>query len=434
MYIYFLSFGCKVNLYETEFLKQSFEAAGYDIAQNEDDADAYVINSCTVTSSGDKKVRQTLSRLRRKHPHAVIALTGCFPQAFPEQAAALDADIIAGTKDRCRLHELFSRYITEHRKQFSVSAYSDDDGFEPMKMNGYERKTRAFVKIQDGCNRFCSYCIIPYARGRIRSKPLEALRAETNELAAKGYKEIVLTGINLCFYGESEGYNIADAVEVCCAVDGIERVRLGSLEPEKITDEVIARLSSQHKLCPQFHLSLQSGCDSTLMAMNRHYTSEEYADIVRRLRAAFPECAMTTDVMTGFPGETDEDFIKSLEFVKSIGFARVHVFPYSEREGTRAASMDGAVPMAVRHQRAGIMSRAAEQSARAYMENMVGKVYEVLFERENEPNFHRGYTANYTLVRIYRENDKKSLRNSIKCVRIKDVENDGCTGEILVSP
>ena len=430
MYIYFISFGCKVNLYETEYMKQTFEAAGFGIASEESEADGFVVNSCTVTGTGDKKVRQTLHRLRREYPDAVIALTGCLPQAFEEESRQLPADIITGTKERGRLHEHFAAFAAEGRRIVDVSAYTQTDGFESMKSSGYEKKTRAFVKIQDGCNQFCSYCIIPYARGRVRSKPLAELEAEVNELAENGYWEFVLTGINLCFYGGGEGMSLADAVEVCCKTDGIERVRLGSLEPEKISDEDIARMSSQEKLCPQFHLSLQSGCDRTLRAMNRRYTSAEYAELVEKLRLAFHDCAVTTDVMVGFPGETEEDFAESVEFARKIGFARVHVFPYSPRNGTKAAQMSGQVSAKVKAERAAVMAVEMRRSADDFLHKMVGKEFPILFERENEPNYYHGYTPNYTLVRIHRENDKKSLRNRIFCVKIIGVDNDGCIGEI----
>lgn len=430
MYIYFFSFGCKVNLYETEYMKQTFEAAGFGIASDEKEADGFVVNSCTVTGTGDKKVRQTLHRLRRDYPNAVIALTGCLPQAFEESARQLPADIITGTKGRGRLHEQFIAFASERRRIVDISSYSASDEFEPMQNSDYQKKTRAFVKIQDGCNQFCSYCIIPYARGRIRSKPIAELEAEVRTLAANGYKEIVLTGINLCFYGAGDNLGLADAVEVCCREEGIERVRLGSLEPEKISERDISRLAAQSKLCPQFHLSLQSGCDRTLAAMNRKYTSLEYAELVRRLRTAFPDCAVTTDIMTGFPGETAEDFAESLEFARSMEFARVHVFPYSVRSGTKAAEMGGQLPISVKAERAAVMAAEMQISSVNFLKKMVGKTVPVLFERENEPNYYHGYTPNYTLVRIHKENDKKSLRNRIFCVKIIGVDNNGCIGEI----
>lgn len=432
MNIHFKTFGCKVNLYETENMKQNFASHGYTISENEKNCDIYVINSCTVTESGDKKMFKELRRIRRENPDAVIAVTGCYPQAFPDEASALDeADIVTGTKNRSELLFIIENYLQTKEKQINVCGYSSGDLFEDMQNSGYTGNTRAFIKIQDGCNMFCSYCIIPYSRGRFRSKPPEKLRDETENLAKAGYHEIVLVGINLSFYGIEFGLRLADAVENVCSVEGVERVRLGSLEPEMISDEDIKRLSAQPKLCPQFHLSLQSGCGRTLKAMNRRYTPNDYETLVNKLRSNFDNCAITTDVMVGFPGETEEDFAESLEFVKNIGFSKVHVFPYSQRKGTPAAVMEDQIPTEVKNLRAKRMAEAAAESQRKFLESQVGLIVPVLFEREKEDKLPHGYTPNYTLVKIFTKYLDKSLRNKIFYVKIIRLEEDYCVGEII---
>lgn len=432
MNIHFKTFGCKVNLYETENMKQNFAAQGYTVSENEKNCDIYVINSCTVTESGDKKMFKELRRIRRENPHAVIAVTGCYPQAFPDEASALDeADIVTGTKNRNDLPFIIEDYLQTKEKQINVCGYSSGDLFEDMQNSGYTDNTRAFIKIQDGCNMFCSYCIIPYSRGRFRSKPLEKLKEEAERLAEAGYREIVLVGINLSFYGIEFGQRLADAIENVCAVEGVERVRLGSLEPEMISDEDIKRLSAQPKLCPQFHLSLQSGCGRTLKAMNRRYTPRDYEALANKLRSNFDNCAITTDVMVGFPGETEEDFAESLEFVKNIGFSKVHVFPYSQRKGTPAAVMENQIPAEVKNIRAKRMAEAAAESQRKFLESQVGLTVPVLFEREKEDKIPHGYTPNYTLVKIFTKYLDKSLRNKIFYVKIIRLEEDYCVGEII---
>lgn len=429
--IHFITFGCKVNLYETENMKERLSCEGFDILSEENGADIFVINSCTVTSASDKKVRQTLHTLKKQHPDSIIVLTGCFPQAFKSEAEKIaEADIIIGSKGRNRLPGLIKEFLFKREKIVSILEYFPDDGFEVMKNKEFEDKTRAFVKIQDGCNQFCSYCIIPTARGRIRSKPPEDLREEVTALVQAGHKEIVLTGINLSFYGKEYGLRLIDAIEICCGIDGVERVRLGSLEPEVISDEDIARMANQPKLCPQFHLSLQSGCNKTLKKMNRKYTAEEYYNLVEKLRNSFEDCAITTDVMVGFPDETDEDFKESLEFVKKVGFAKVHVFPYSRRNGTSAAKFPNQITRQVKAERAKKMIEAASVSQQDFLQKQVGKIVPVLFERENCTEFHQGYAPNYTLVKIFAKKDEKSLRRKIFYVKINITAQDCCIGEL----
>ena len=412
-------------------MKQAFLSSGFDVLNDEFGADIYVINSCTVTSMSDKKIRQTIHHLRKENPHSIIVLTGCFPQAFKEEAEKLsDVDIITGSKDRGGVIELVKEYMLNQEQIIKISDYRKNDEFEKMKNFEFVDKTRAFIKIQDGCDQFCSYCIIPTARGRIRSKPIDDLRDEVIGLAQAGHKEVVLVGINLSFYGKEFGLRLVDAVELCCSIDGIERVRLGSLEPELMSDTDIARLAGLKKLCPQFHLSLQSGCNKTLKDMNRKYTAEEYFELVKKLRNAFEDCAITTDVMVGFPDESDEDFKESLQFVEKVCFNKVHIFPYSMREGTVAAKRPNQIQSSIKTLRAKQMAEIAEISFKLNLNKQVGKIYPILFERENCTEFHQGYAPNYTLVKIPAKNSDKSLRREIFYVKINGIEKDFCIGEI----
>lgn len=428
--VYFVTFGCKVNQYETESIKADFIEKGFNAAENPDEADVIVINSCTVTASGDGKSLYSVRKLRKTAPEAVIVLTGCLPQATPEIADKIpEADIICGTKERRRLPQLTLDFITEHNRIVSISKYGASDEFETLAQGSFCEKTRAFVKIQDGCNQFCSYCIIPYARGRCRSKPIGALREEISALAQAGRKEIVLVGINLAFYGAEFGIRLADAVEECCKIDGVERVRLGSLEPEMISDEDLVRLSRLPQFCPQFHLSLQSGCNATLKRMNRKYSAEEYYSLVCGIRKIFPEASFTTDIMVGFPQETEEEFAESMSFAEKVGFAKIHVFQYSPRHGTPAAKLPQ-LPKSVKAERADRMKALGERLQAVYLKKQIGKTVPVLFERENCTEFHQGYAPDYTLIKIPRKNSKKSLRNEIFYVKIEESVSDYCLGRI----
>lgn len=429
--LFFITFGCKVNQYETECMKTAFQKNGFEISGKPDGADAIIINSCTVTEYGDNDVLSTLRKMRKKFPYTVIALTGCYPQAEKSAEKLSDADIVTGTKNRAGIVQLVTECLENHERKISIPEYSRNDIFENLDFPAFENNTRTFMKIQDGCNQFCTYCIIPYARGRCRSRPLESVRAEAENSARMGKKEIVLTGINLAFYGMEYGVDLADAVSACSAVEGIERIRLGSLEPEKMSDDLLKRLSAVPELCPQFHLSLQSGCDRTLKAMNRHYTSGEYYELTQKIRSYFPECSFTTDIMVGFPDETDEDFRKSVEFVRKIGFGRVHVFRYSQRKGTPADRMSGQIPEHIKTARSAEMTKITEKMRAEYMHSLVGKTVKVLFERENCTDFHRGYSADYTLIKIPCENSEKSLRNQIFYVTIEESHSDFCTGRIV---
>lgn len=399
----FYTLGCKVNQYETQAMREMMQSAGYDTeectAAHSDACDVVVINSCTVTGESDRKLRQLLRRCRREHPCATIVLTGCMPQAFPDAADKLvEADIVLGNAARRSLLQHIDAYAVHRQRIVEIAPHSRE--YEPLHIHALSERTRAFVKIQDGCNRFCSYCIIPYARGRVRSRESDDIRAELTALAAKGYKEAVLVGINLTAYGQDNGLTIADAVDAACAVDGIERVRLGSLEPDFMTDAILERLAAQPKLCPQFHIALQSGCDATLKRMNRHYTTPEFATLCDKLRTLFPHCALTTDVMVGFPGETDEEFSDSLDFVRAMAFSRVHVFAYSRRHGTVADRMPHQVPTAVKTDRSRRMIAAAADSAAAYAASYVGTTTAVLLETEHEDGTVDGHTDTYITVRV----------------------------------
>ena len=427
--VLFITFGCKVNHYETECLKELFRERGWQTTVENETPDAVVINSCTVTSSGDSRVLSALRKAREAHSSAVIVLTGCYPQADPERTAKLEeADIVCGTKDRSRIPGLVEEFMEKRRRTVWLPEHERGEAFEPLRCTRFEDNTRAFVKIQDGCDRFCSYCIIPYARGRCRSKPLEMLRDEAQEIAGNGIKEIVLSGINLAFYGAEWGLSLADAAEAVAGTEGIERVRLGSLEPELMTDEQLERLAALPEMCPQFHLSLQSGCTRTLKAMNRHYTADEYYELTERIRKYFPDCAFTTDIMVGFPGETDEDFRESVGFVEKVGFSKVHVFRYSRRPGTPADKMPGQIPEAVKTERYRLMTAAADRASDKYLKTLVGRTVPVLFERENSPEFHQGRAPDHTLIKISRKNREKSLRNRIISVIIEVAGQDQCFG------
>lgn len=428
--VYFITFGCKVSQYETECMRSCFVSAGFDIANSEDEAQIFVVNSCTVTGSGDKKSLYAVRRLRRAYPDSVIVLTGCLPQSNKDIGEVCpEADIINGTKERDKNPALVKQVIADKSRIFHVPEFVSGEKFEDIPYESSFSQTRAFMKIQDGCNCFCSYCIIPYARGRCRSKPIESVKYEAERLAESGHRELVLVGINLAFYGQEFGLRLADAVEICCNTGGIDRVRLGSIEPEMLTDEDLQRLSALPQFCPQFHLSLQSGSAAVLKRMNRKYTPEEYMAIVEKIRGYFPDAAFTTDVMVGFPEETEEEFEESLAFVEKVGFAAIHVFQYSPRKGTPAAAMKQ-IPNKIKAERGDRMKAAGEKLSKKYLESLVGKKVPVLFERENSPEFHQGHAPDHTLVKVFRENSKKCLRNSILYVIIEECRNDYCIGRI----
>lgn len=425
-----ITLGCKVNQYESQAMREIMLKNGFELSNNGSAADITIINSCTVTSVSDAKNRKVINRVRRENPIGIIVLTGCMPQAFPDDSKNFEnCDIVLGNARRSELVDEINKYLNSTNRFVHITNHcGKDELFENLSVSSLGEHTRAFVKIEDGCNRFCSYCIIPYARGRVRSKKLEDLKIEVEHLAVNGYKEIVLVGINLSAYGLGENFDLADAVECVCSQNGIERVRLGSIEPEQMDEKLISRLAAQPKFCPQFHLSLQSGCDNTLKAMNRHYDTQEYAKIVENLRKAFANSSMTTDVMVGFAGETKEDFEKSMGFVQNIGFAKIHVFPYSQRKGTIAAKADNQVDTFEKEQRAKLMGELAKKSRTDFLNTQVGLVESVLFERHRH-NYLEGYTKNYTPVHIAASDE--SLCGKICNVKITRAFDDYCEGELI---
>ncbi len=428
MRIAFYTLGCKVNQYETEALSQLFAADGYDIVAPDEIADVYVINSCTVTATGDKKTRQMLRHFKSQNPAAKVALTGCFPQAFPDAAEKLpEADILMGARGRAELVKVVSRCLATDERIIDIRPHEKGEAFERMTTAGFAERTRAFVKIEDGCERYCSYCIIPTARGPVRSKPIEELSEELRGLAASGYQEVVLVGINLSCYGKELGLRLIDAVELACRTEGIRRVRLGSLEPELLTDEDIERMASLPQMCPQFHLSLQSGCDRTLKRMNRHYDTAEYTRIAESLRRHFDHCAITTDIMVGFPGEDEEEFSCSLAFAEKTAFAKVHVFAYSQRPGTHAAALPQQVSKAEKASRSARMIALTERTRAEFLQKQIGRVVSVLFESPVTDGVYEGYSENYTPVHVHSDED---LRGTIRQVQINGAESDFCTGTL----
>ena len=427
MTVLLYTLGCKVNQYESEAVGELFAKKGYEVLPSGNNADIIVINSCTVTAESSRKTRQTVRKFRKANPDAVIVLTGCMVQAFSKDAEALtEVDIIVGNTETDKIPELCERFIAEKSRVLSVLPHENGEKYLDLSVSALSEHTRAFMKIEDGCNRFCSYCIIPYARGRVRSRSLDSIKAEAIRLAEKGYKEIVLVGINLSAFGQDTGLTICDAVTSVAEVKGIERIRLGSLECDFMSDETLEKLSQCQKFCPQFHLSLQSGCDKTLKDMNRKYDTAFFADMVDRIRKSFDNPSITTDIMVGFAGETDEDFEATCEFVKQIGFARSHVFVYSEREGTVAAKRDCRVPSEVRQKRAGVMAEICQNSEQEFLHSQIGLTSSVLFEtREGE--FWTGYTENYTRVFV---KDESVSEGDILNVKLSVVDGDKIIGEL----
>ena len=427
--VHFVTFGCKVNIYETGVLRSLFEENCYTAVDSPDDAHVIVINSCTVTQTADRKLRRTAVSLKNRFPDKVLCITGCYPQAHEE--IPFPADVVTGNKDRGRLISAVNAYMQNRERVSDVSPHCRGDSFEGALINGERDHTRAFMKIQDGCDMHCTYCIIPAARGHVRSSSIEDIRAQAQLFAANGCKEIVLVGIDLAFYGLKEGLRLSDAVHAVCETEGIERVRLGSLEPEMISPSDLDALAMEQKLCPSFHLSLQSGSDKVLKAMGRRYDTALFARLTEELRARFHGCGITADMMAGFPGESEEDHRTSLQFAKEMGFSHIHVFPYSERPGTPAAAMPQLLPE-IRQSRAAELQSLSDRLERHFLESHTGKVMPVLFEREHEDGIHHGYTPTYAHVKLLTkystDNAQKSLRNQIFYVRIEGVEKNSLLG------
>lgn len=421
---YISTLGCKVNQHESQLMAAGLTEMGM-IRQNDPEgADVCVINSCTVTATADQKTRQTLHRLRRMNPDAIICMTGCVPQACPEKADALtDADIIIGNSNREVLREHIIRFIGERQRIIDIQPHTPRSGLTGG-IADFGERTRAYIKIEDGCNRFCAYCMIPYARGRVRSRSLADIGNEAAALA-QSCSEVVLVGINLSAYGQDCGLSLADAVRTVAAVPGIERIRLGSVEPDLLTPELFELLAAEPKFCPQFHMSIQSGCDGTLERMRRRYDTTDYTRLVEAIRARFDNPSITTDIMVGFPGETGEEFAASLAYFRSVGYARAHCFAYSPREGTVAAAMPEQIDAREKNRRAAVMLEAATQSTREFLSTQIGTTAQVLAERQLPDGRWEGYSKNYTHVIFSGDVE----RGGIYSVLLTDVQGESCVGE-----
>ena len=418
--------GCKVNQYETQAMEQSLRARGHEVVDFADAADAYVVNTCSVTAVSDQKSRQMVRRAKKQHPEAVVAVCGCYPQTHADDVRKLDVDLIAGTGDRTGFIGLLEQAVAEKRHLEAIDKSFERRVFEVLPAGGMENRTRAMLKVEDGCVNFCTYCIIPYARGPVRSLPLDKAAEQAKGLAADGYREIVLTGIEISSWGKDlkTGQTLIDLVEAICAAAPGVRIRLGSLEPRTITEDFCRRAAALPMLCPQFHLSMQSGCDATLKRMNRKYDTIRFAQSVALLNQYFEHPAITTDMITGFPEETEEEFTQTLDFIRRCGFAQMHIFPYSVRPGTPAAEM-AQVPKAVKEERARRAAAVAAEMRRDYLTACVGRTYPVLFEQPRDGRFF-GHAPNYMEVLVEGEN----LHNVVKNVRVTATDGDVLFGEI----
>ena len=427
MNIAFYTLGCKVNQYETQALEQLLTQRGHTLVPFEGEADVYVINTCSVTAMSDKKSRQVIRRTRKTAPDAIIAVCGCYTQTHPQDMEGLSVDLVSGTGDRTGFVDLLERTWAERQPVTALDDAMKRRTFEVLPAGGLEGRTRAMLKVEDGCVNFCTYCIIPYARGPVRSLPAEKAAEQAAGLAADGYREIVLTGIEISSWGNDlkNGQTLIDLVEaIAQAAPGV-RIRLGSLEPRTITDDFCRRAAALPDLCPQFHLSMQSGCDATLKRMNRKYDTARFARSVALLNQYFDHPAVTTDMIVGFPEETEEEFAQSLDFIRACGFAQMHIFPYSIRPGTPAAEMKQ-VPKAVKEERARRAAAVATELRREYLTACVGNIYSVLFEQPKGSRFF-GHAPNYMEVLV----DGEGLHNIMKNVRITGMDGEALTGEIL---
>ena len=426
MRIAIYTLGCKVNQYETQAMGQELLRRGHTLVPFEDAADGYIVNTCSVTAVSDKKSRQMIRRCKKLNPAAVVAACGCYVQTHPDEAASLDIDLIAGTGDRMAFLDLFEQAAEEKRPLTLLDDALRRRTFEVLPAGGMTQRTRAMLKVEDGCVNFCTYCIIPYARGPVRSLPKARAVAQTEQLRREGYRELVFTGIEISSWGHDlkNGETLIDLLEAVSAAAGDMRLRLGSLEPRTITEDFCRRASKLPNLCPHFHLSLQSGCDDTLRRMNRKYDTARFYESVTLLRQYFDRPAVTTDLICGFPGETEEEFAATLVFIEKCGFAGMHIFPYSIRPGTRAAAMEQ-VSAAVKEQRAARAAQTAETMCQAYLRGCVGQTYPVLFEQEKD-GYYTGHAPNYCEVGVRAED----LHNKVLNVKITGIDGDMLTGEL----
>ena len=430
MKIAFYTLGCKVNQYETQALEQLVTQRGHSLVPFEEAADAYVINTCTVTAVSDKKSRQVIRRARKAAPDAVIAVCGCYPQTHPDDVEKLGVDLISGTGDRTGFVDLLEREWSDRQPITALDDAFSRRTFEPLPAGGLEGRTRAMLKMEDGCVNFCSYCIIPYARGRVRSLPLADCVRQARELEAAGYREIVLTGIEISSWGQDlEGKpELIEAIEaICQGLSPDTRVRLGSLEPRTITPDFCRRAAALPNLCPHFHLSMQSGCDTVLARMNRKYDSNRYYESVKFLHEVYDRPAITTDLIVGFPGETEEEFQQTLDFIQKCAFSAMHIFPYSKRPGTPAAKLPGQVLNAVKEERAHRAAQIARTMQDAYLDSWVGETVPVLFEEERD-GLWRGHTTRYCEVTVQ---SAQPLHNQLRQVRITGRDGGALQGVLV---
>ncbi|HHV45680.1 MAG TPA: tRNA (N(6)-L-threonylcarbamoyladenosine(37)-C(2))-methylthiotransferase MtaB [Tissierellia bacterium] len=424
----FYTLGCKVNQYETQAMEELFKKRGYSIVNPDEYADVYVINTCTVTNLGDRKSRQFIRRAKKINKDSIVAAVGCYSQIAPEEVERIEGvDIVIGNTDKDKIVDLCEKAKSERKKINIVKDIRRYKEFENLNINEVDSKTRAYIKIQDGCNQYCSYCIIPYARGPIRSRRLEDILMEARRLADSGFKEIILTGIHVASYGKDLGsINLLDVISKVNEIEGIERIRLSSMEPTFIDEKFMKKAVELRKLCDHFHLSLQSGSNTVLKRMNRKYTKEQYKEIVELIRKYMPDAGITTDIIVGFPGETEEEFNETCDFVNEIGFSRIHVFKYSPRIGTPASKYDNQIHGSIKHERSEKLISLGNRLMDKFNSKFIGKIVKVLFEEEKD-GFFEGYTTNYMRVK---SRAKENIQGNILPVRIIDKENDFLIGEI----
>ena len=419
--------GCKVNQYESEAIAELFQEKGYEIVDIDEAADVYVINTCTVTNFGDKKSRQLIRKVKRQNENAIVCVVGCYAQTAPQELMKVEGvNLVLGTKDRAQIVEMVENYKVENGVESHVSDIMKERLFEPLSIQKLANRTRAYLKIQDGCSQYCSYCIIPYARGPIRSREPQDVLAEVKRLAENGFKEVVLTGIHVASYGKDRrDTSLLEILRQVHEVEGIERIRFSSIEPNVVTEEFAQAIAAMPKVCDHFHLSLQSGCDKTLKEMNRKYDTEKYRQAAATLRKYLPEVALTTDIIAGFPGETEEDFQASYDFAKEIGFAKIHAFPYSPKKGTPAAARKDQLLNAVKADRSHRLIELSDKMADDFIQAYVGKEVEVLFERAIGEGVYEGHTTNYIKVKATSEKD---LTNVICKAKIEKAEKEELFG------
>ena len=424
----FITLGCKVNQYETNAMIQKFIEQGYNIVEHTKKADIYIINTCTVTNMSDRKSRQMLRRVKDLNPHAIVVACGCYAQIAKEELKKIEEiDLILGNNEKKEIVKYIEKYIDEKKQIQSTEDVMQTREFVDFGNVTYTEKTRAVIKVQDGCDRFCSYCIIPYVRGRVRSRRPESVISEIKNIAKKGIKEVVITGIHVASYGKDfkEDYRLINLLEEINKIDGIERIRLGSIEPLLIDEEFMLRLTKLEKICHHFHLSLQSGCDETLKRMNRRYTTKQFGKIVNLLRENYNDVILTTDIIVGFPGETEEEFNKTYEFLKKIKFYKMHVFKYSKRKGTKADSMPMQINGNIKEIRSQKLIELSDKNEKEYNKIYIGKDVEVLFE-ERKDGFYKGHTKNYILVYLPEKDIPKKNKEKIenKVIKVKCVKTE----------